>query len=213
MERREISKLFSGVRKKYDKPMQVLHGAKVRFMVPCLLQETLSQDIRTKSSRSRTVMFQCLPYFCLEKYSGSLSGLRSSSHPMRTLLQQRFSLVQKDRDMQQAVCQLLDTPTEHCFHIAQMWCLVLDDCKPSFGRISELSLKSPALLVTCARTSMNTLQGGSISIISEPTRGNLEAAPPSLLVSIEEKQGKRLWSFRLDECQTWFVSTSTIRVF
>ena len=31
--------------------------------------------------------------------------------------------------MQQAVSHLPDIPHDHCFHIAQIWCLLLGDCK------------------------------------------------------------------------------------
>lgn len=31
--------------------------------------------------------------------------------------------------MKQAVCYLQNIPPEHCFHIAQVWFLILDDCK------------------------------------------------------------------------------------
>lgn len=30
--------------------------------------------------------------------------------------------------MKQAVCYLQNIPPEHCFHIAQVWLLILDDC-------------------------------------------------------------------------------------
>lgn len=46
---------------------------------------------------------------------------------MRTILQARFSLTGKNRDLKQAVCYLPDTPPDHCFYIAQLWFLVLDD--------------------------------------------------------------------------------------
>ena len=100
-------------------------------MEPGFLQETLSQGDgpKEKSSRARTVTWLCLPYFCLEEYSGVLSTSRPGSHPMRTLLQARFSLVHKERDLQQAVCNMIGTAQGFCFHISQIWCLILDDCK------------------------------------------------------------------------------------
>lgn len=100
-------------------------------MEPGFLQERLSRDDRPndKAFGARTVTWLCLPYFCLEEYAGVLSASRPGSHPMRTLLQARFSLVRKERDLQQAVCKLADTPQGFCFHIAQTWCLILDDCR------------------------------------------------------------------------------------
>lgn len=96
-----------------------------------LLQETLSRGDRPKDKalRPRTVTWFCMPYFCLEEYSGVLSGSRPDAHPMRTLMQARFSLVRMKRDMQQVVRSVNGTPEGFCFYIAQIWCLVLDDCK------------------------------------------------------------------------------------
>lgn len=105
-------------------------------MVPSFLQETISSEIRPKAQKSTTVTWLCLPYFCLEKYSELLATSGPSSHPMRTLLQARFSMVQKQRDLQQAVCQLEDAPLEHCFHIAQLWCVVIEDCEFQFRVLS-----------------------------------------------------------------------------
>jgi hypothetical protein len=129
MERKGVSKLLARARRKFDKPMQISRGTKVRFMVPHILEEPLSSEAQPDGSEVRTATLLCLPYFCLEKYSGYPAGSQPQSHPMRTLLQARFSLTQKERDMKQAVCHLLDTPEGHCFHVAQFWCLVLDDCE------------------------------------------------------------------------------------
>lgn len=133
LERNAVSKLLGRVKKRYDKPLQTSRNIKTRFMVPSFLQDNLSGEMRPKASRARTISWMCVPYFCLDKYAVP-SGLKPSSHPMRTLLQARFSLVQKERDMQQAVCHLPDTPAEHCFYITQVWFLILDDCeyRPSF---------------------------------------------------------------------------------
>jgi len=112
-----------------DKPVQAAGGAKIRFMVPGIIHEPLSKDPQNKLSKPGTITWICQPYFCLQKYSGSVSGLPPSSHPIRTLLQARFSLTRKERDMQQAACHLLGTPQDHCFHIAQIWCIIIDDGK------------------------------------------------------------------------------------
>lgn len=95
------------------------------------LQETIPKDGELGIAKPKNATWMCIPYFCLDRYVGSGSGGRAASHPMRTLLQVRFSSVRKDRDMQQAVCQLLNTRrnADHCFHIAQIWCLLLEECK------------------------------------------------------------------------------------
>jgi hypothetical protein len=130
-ERSAITRLFGRVKKRFDKPMQTSKNSKSRYMTPSYMQENISRDSRPKaSSKLRTVSWLCVPYFVLDSYSTPGSILHSSSHPARTLLQARFSLVQKDRDMQQAVRLLQVTPTgDVCFHIAQVWFIVIDDCK------------------------------------------------------------------------------------
>ena len=122
-----IAKTLGRAKKGYDKPLQTSTKVKTRFMVPSFLQDNVVGEKRSAVSKARTVSWLCVPYFCLEKYS-TPSGLRQSSHPMRTLLQARFALIQKDRDMKQAVCYLQNIPPEHCFYIAQVWLLILDDC-------------------------------------------------------------------------------------
>jgi hypothetical protein len=184
--------------------MQISRGTKFRYMVPYVLEEQLGSEAQPDGSKARNATLLCLPYFCLEKYSGYPTGSHPQSHPMRTLLQARFSLTQKERDMDQAVCHLLDTPEGHCFHIAQFWCLVVDECELQFSRlVGEEMLTRPALLFTCARLSMSALQGESISVVSTPATNDPRLFSPTLLVS----SGKSLlWSFPLDECKSWFVS-------
>ncbi|RFU26986.1 hypothetical protein B7463_g9342, partial [Scytalidium lignicola] len=125
-ERAAISKILGNAKRRYDKPLQTARNLKTRFMVPSFMQDYISGDRRPKTLRPRIISWLCLPYFCLEKYFVS-SNLREFSHPMRTILQARFSLTGKERDMKQAICHLPATPTDHCFYIAQVWFLVLDD--------------------------------------------------------------------------------------
>ncbi|KAH9206701.1 hypothetical protein DL95DRAFT_375096 [Leptodontidium sp. 2 PMI_412] len=159
-------------------------------MVPSFLQETLAGEKRPKNSKARTISWLCAPYFCLEKYS-TLSGLKGSSHPMRTLLQARFALVQKERDMKQAVCYLQNIPPEHCFHIAQVWFLILDD----------------SLVVSCARLPMTSLQGEFISVLPKVgVKSSLSS--PNILVSTKSSL---LWSLPLEECQSWFAFVAHFR--
>jgi hypothetical protein len=126
-----LQRLFSRVRRKFDKAFQTSGGTKASFMMPAVVTENIAGVQKAPMSRVEAT-WMCLPYFCLQKYSGASSGLHPSSHPIRTLLQARFSSVKKDRDMQQAVCRLPSTPSEHCFHIAQVWCIVLNECKTIF---------------------------------------------------------------------------------
>ena len=127
-----------------------------------------------------------MPYFCLERYSGIQSASQSGQHPVRTLLQARFISVRKDRDMQQAVCQMPDTPKGHCMHIAQIWYLLLDD----------------SLLVTCARAPLSQLQGASITVKPIPVPDSpRKQSPPRVIVFYGDAV---MWSLRMDDCRTWF---------
>ncbi|KAL2066725.1 hypothetical protein VTL71DRAFT_2797 [Oculimacula yallundae] len=178
-----ISKVLGRAKKGYDKPLQTATKGKTRFMVPAFLQDNLREEKRPSAPKARTISWICAPYFCLAKYATN-SGLKPSSHPMRTLLQARFALVQKERDMKQAVRYLQDTPQEHCFHIAQVWFLILDN----------------SLVISCARMSMQSIQGDYISIIPKPEI-EPSLAGSNILVSTKSSL---LWSLPLQQCQSWF---------
>ena len=172
-------------------------------MVPSFLQDNISGEKRPKASRARTISWLCVPYFRLARYAVP-SSLKPSSHPMRTLLQARYSLVQRKRDMEQAVCQVTGTPDEHCFYIAQIWLLVLDDCTYRFlSRYAQDKLMLEALIVSCAQLPMSWLQGDSIKIIDNPTDSSTTLAQNILIYT----KNTLLWSLPVDECQDWFVST------
>lgn len=133
LERQAITRLLTRAKKNFDKPFQTSSGIKAKFMISSLIAENIVSQTQSKNSKPRVVTWMCLPHFVLQKYKSGPATARLADHPMRTLMQARFSLVQKQRDMQQAVCHLLDTPDDHCFHIAQTWYLVLDDCKLSWN--------------------------------------------------------------------------------
>lgn len=170
-------------------------------MVPSFLQDNISGEMRPKVSRARTISWLCVPYFCLDRYA-TPANLKPSSHPMRTLLQARYSLVQKKRDMEQAVCHLSGTPVEHCFYIAQIWLLILDDCT---YRISSQyvydKLTLEALIISCAQSPISSLQGESISIVPNPTESPMTLSQNILVYT----KNTLLWSLPVDECQDWFV--------
>jgi hypothetical protein len=189
LERQAISRLLARARKRFDKPFQTSTGIKAKFLMPSLIAENITSQTRSKTAKPRVVTWMCLPHFRLQKYKAgtSAASARPADHPMRTLMQARFSLVQKERDMQQAVCHLRDTPDDYCFHIAQTWYLVLDD----------------SLLVTCAGIRMSSLEGDAIKILLEPSLKHHGAWPPCIVVACGRCL---LWSFRVDECQSWFVS-------
>ncbi|EDN99944.1 hypothetical protein SS1G_02802 [Sclerotinia sclerotiorum 1980 UF-70] len=99
-ERIGISKLLDRVKRRYDKTLQVSGRAKVKRMIPKLLQEPLRDETPSASSKARKLTWICLPYFCLQKYTPS--NVQPSSHPPLTLMQTRQSMTPKERDLRQA---------------------------------------------------------------------------------------------------------------
>lgn len=160
-------------------------------MNPSIIQEPISRGKNMKKPQHGVATWMCLPYFCVEKYSTDMSAfkLRPASHPMKTLLQTRSSSVPPERDIQQqAISHLVDTPKNHCYHITQVWCVVLDG----------------SLLATCSRFPLHVMQANSISFTNEPSSTNFKH-----LSYLCVNRGKsNFWALQPQECQTWFSFAS-----
>ncbi|KAG8526373.1 uncharacterized protein KY384_000366 [Bacidia gigantensis] len=172
------------VQRKYDKPVQTSLDVSARYMEPSHLEDTLPPEPQGKDSASRTVTWLCLPYFSLESYAGQMPGSRSSSHPIRTLLQFRHLQVKKARDLQQAAMFQAATPSDHCFHVAQIWSIIIGD----------------SILVTCGRMSLPKLQSESISNVSELTAKSLEGQQRSIVIY---NGSACCFALPLADCRTW----------
>ena len=134
-ERHCLSRLFRRVPKSFDKPLEARNSTDAQAMGsdvgPIFLEEPLSIDKKPTGQdtvRNKSASLWCIPFFCLDQYSGNPSHSRPGFRPMRTLLQARFAATAEKRDKQQASCQVLDAKPPLCFHVAQMWCVVLDQC-------------------------------------------------------------------------------------
>lgn len=127
-ERKAIAQLLPRVRRKV-KTIQASTGKNVQYMEPAVVPHRLSDGDKNRSLVSRTAAWVCIPYFSLENYSGLLSAESSAEFPIQTLLQAQYSKTARDRDMQQAVSQISSGGNGRCFHIAQLWCLIIDKCK------------------------------------------------------------------------------------
>ena len=186
LERQAISRLLTRARKRFDKPFQTSAGLKARYFIPCLLSESIAAPTQSKNVKPRVVTWIVQPHFQLMKYKAVGPGEgKPGDHPVRTLMQARFALVQKERDMQQAVCQLKDAKPEFCFHIVQTWYLILDD----------------SLIITCAASRMQGLEGDNIRTVQEPSMALNGHPPPCITVQCGRCL---LWSFKIDDCQSWF---------
>ena len=140
-ERKGIGEILARVRRTFVKTIQTSSGEYVRHMEPACIQHVLPSDgsFKDQTTTARTVTWICLPYFILQNYSGLLSAENPSAFPVQTLLQAQFSRATRKRDMQQAVCQNKKADANLCFHIAQFWCIVLDNCRFLFHPRSKPS--------------------------------------------------------------------------
>ncbi|OCL08847.1 hypothetical protein AOQ84DRAFT_388562 [Glonium stellatum] len=179
-----IKRHLKRLRNFHEKPLVTPMGYQGRYMEPVVLQDLTSQVTSSKAYLDTGVIALCLPYFLLDEYSPNSEFPNSTKHPTRSLLQSSISSTAQERDMRQAVCKAPATQPGHCFHVSQLWCLILND----------------KLMVTCAKVNFNELCGGSVTVHSQPI-----SAYPHIQVS---DGGNCLWQIGLDECQTWFAFTA-----
>ncbi len=86
-----------------------------------------SNDTAMSTSRNRAVYWVNLPFFELKKYSSEKHS--SELFPAQTLMQADYSQHLMARDMQQAVRQIKEGTEGHCFHISQLWGIIIDNCE------------------------------------------------------------------------------------
>jgi len=115
------------LRNQTEKPLVTPVGYQGRYMEPTMIQELNLQSATSKSHLDTSVIALCLPYFLLDEYSSNSEVPKSAKHPTRTLLQSSISTTAQERDMRQAVCKLSVKQTGYCFHVSQLWCLILND--------------------------------------------------------------------------------------
>ncbi|OAQ95678.1 hypothetical protein LLEC1_03203 [Akanthomyces lecanii] len=190
-ERRAMNRLRADVTRQCVKSRSNPKGVNVGYMEPQFLQTPLEArkkklDVDRDESSYMMVRWLCMPFFILKQYSGLLAGSNLASFPSQTLLQAQYSRTTQQRDMEQAVCEMGIANKGECFHIEQLWCLVLGD----------------SLLVTCGSMPRARLEGNVIRLVSEPSRGiSAASATGQILV----KYGNSLtWNFSPEQCPTWF---------
>ncbi|ATY59351.1 Mg2+ transporter [Cordyceps militaris] len=190
-ERRAMNRLRADVTRLCIKTRSNPKGVNVGYLEPQFLQTPLEQakkktELDREEPISTMVRWFCMPFFILKQYSGLLAGSSLASFPSQTLLQSQYSRTTQQRDMGQAVCELGIANKGECFHIEQLWCLVVGD----------------GLLVTCGSMPRSKLEGDVIKLTSEPSRGLSGAAAPGRILV---KYGNSLtWNFSPEQCPTWF---------
>lgn len=207
IEKGALAKLRADVKKSCVKSRHNPKGDKVGYMDPRFVEVPL-QSMNKKGSSSGTLTpgsarWICLPYFSLGQYSGLLSASNLSSFPPQTLLQAQNSRNTLQRDMEQAVCQLGTAQRGECFHIAQLWCIIIDNSemiqKPPF----RFRTKSLGLLVTCGSMVQADLERDILSIDSQPSR-NASAASGQGRILVHYGESV-IWELSTNECSSWFV--------
>ena len=156
------------------------------------------------------VRWVCLPYFLLQQYGGLLTASGTSSFPSQTLLQTQYSRTMQQRDMEQAVRQLGNGKKNECFHVAQLWCLVIQNSKLFHSVVSETRLANseiPGFLFTCGTMSQAAIDGESVHLNIHPPKGPSLASSGKILVTCGDSI---TWSFSADECPSWFVSNECV---
>ncbi|GAB1316358.1 hypothetical protein MFIFM68171_06568 [Madurella fahalii] len=195
-EKKGLSEMIASIKRDHVRSIQTSTGCYVGSMEPKFIQNLLplGSSPAEQALAPRTVTWICLPYFTLERYSGLLSADNPRMFPIQTLLQAQFAGTTRERDMQQAVLHRKGSP-EACFHIAQLWCLILDN----------------SLLLTCSRMSEDDLCNGSIYGLADSVQG-LSTSGPGPMLSVRYR-GDVVWSIPVVECQSWFSFLSHFREF
>ncbi|KAF5700260.1 hypothetical protein FGLOB1_10898 [Fusarium globosum] len=130
LEKKAVTRLRADVKKSCVKSRTNSKGAKVGYLDPKYVEvplKPLKTEAMSSSSVSGSARWICIPFFSLEQYSGLLAGTSTSLFPAQTLLQVQYSRNTVARDMEQAVVRLGIAERGACFHVSQMWCLVIDN--------------------------------------------------------------------------------------
>ncbi|KAF4997797.1 hypothetical protein FGRMN_3635 [Fusarium graminum] len=192
LEKKAIARLRGDVKKTCVKSRTNPKGAKVGYLDPKYIEvplKSLKQEVNTSDTTIGSARWICIPYFSLEQCSGLLAATSMSLFPAQTLLQAQYSRNTAARDMEQAVVQLGNAERGECFHISQLWCLVIDN----------------SLIATCGTMSREDLFGQSLEIKEHPSRALVIERKGTILVGYGDSV---VWSLAAEQCQTWFAFLS-----
>ncbi|KAG7134955.1 hypothetical protein HYQ45_007146 [Verticillium longisporum] len=189
-QRKAISRLLSDVKKNSSRPIRVSKDTTVRHMDPGVRQLDIppSKDSRDNHITPTPVTWLCIPYFSLERYSGLSASTNPGSYPTQTLLQASYARIAYKRDMQQAARHINSGDKGWCFHIPQLWCLVIGD----------------SVLVTCGLMDELTLRDKAISVQEEiPRPPNSKGVKGARI--LVKYGGSLSWSLPAEECKTFLA--------
>ncbi|PCD45437.1 hypothetical protein AU210_000871 [Fusarium oxysporum f. sp. radicis-cucumerinum] len=197
LEKKAVTRLRADVKKTCVKSRTNPKGAKVGYLDPKYIEvplKPLKAEAMSSGSVTGSARWICIPFFSLEQYSGLLAAASASLFPAQTLLQVQYSRNTVARDMEQAVVQLGNAERGECFHISQLWCLVIDN----------------SLIVTCGTMTRDDLLGQGLEIKERPSRAVVNERKGRILVAYGDSV---VWSFDADECRTWFGFLSKFQAF
>lgn len=208
-ERSAVARLRASVKQRCVGSTYNPNGQKVGYIEPKMVEISLEKpkytQMEKQDANTPMVKWICIPYFALQEYSGLSAGTSTATFPNQTLLQMQYSRIPQQRDLDQAICQLGIAEKDECFHISQLWCVVIDNSKQtshfSLIDIVEANYSIKGVLITCGEMAKSDLQGEAITFASE-------LSPPtgSSTQRIFVKYGEALnWTFSVSECRTWFV--------
>ncbi|KAK8877585.1 hypothetical protein PGQ11_002531 [Apiospora arundinis] len=197
-----LKKLFTKVKREAVRPRLTREGKSVGHMGPTTLRVAIPtdesrpapQDSNRAGSGERHITWVCIPYFSLETYTDSSAVQSETQFPIETLLQSRFARTSKAREKQQVVWQRGQSGGDECFHIAQLWCVIVDK----------------SLLLTCGRMPSDGLMKGIITKVLKPPSNSPLHRGKRIYVSYYQAV---VWSFSLENCSTWFEFTKSFHAF
>lgn len=128
LDKETIIKQVEVFRRSNEKPLRAPGGIRGRYIEGDGLEAVYTHESTEETTKSAIIILS-IPYFSLEKYVANNLSENSTAHFPRTLLQSVQSTTQKERDLQQAVCQLDGTPKGHCFRVPQLWCCIFNECE------------------------------------------------------------------------------------
>ncbi|KAF5571820.1 hypothetical protein FPHYL_158 [Fusarium phyllophilum] len=178
LEKKAITKLRADVKKSCVKSRTNPKGTKVGYLDPKCIEvplKPLKAEAMSSSSVSGLARWICIPFFSLEQYSGLLAAASASLFPAQTFLQVQYSRNTVARDMEQAVVQLGNAERGECFHISQLWCLIIDNRKGIYGEPAVISQTvEPAYWAAPPTTQLATQPAEYSSPPYEPRRRRVQ---------------------------------------
>jgi hypothetical protein len=191
-QRSSVVEFLTTVRKQYQKDLPSQHGLSGKSLQPHVVRQSSARGTEFQTGKRNSISHLCFPYFCLDRYGMSKPAGKSILHPMRPLLQSYFSSAKKEQDLQQAICNLPDTPKDHCWNVAQLWCLVVNT----------------DLLLTCSRHHVEEISRDILGIQTLPSASQSAIQKESVTkIKVFQEDAKILWLLPLQECET-FLETA-----